>query len=60
MATPLVASVAATVWSKHPTWTRAQVWDAVRLNTDNIDAQNPSFLGKLGSGRLNMQKALTP
>jgi subtilisin family serine protease len=60
MATPLVASVAATVWSKHPTWTRAQVWDALRLNTDNIDAQNPSFLGKLGSGRVNLQKALVP
>jgi subtilisin family serine protease len=60
MATPLVASVAAVVWCKHPTWTRGQVWDALRLNTDNIDAQNPSYLGKLGSGRLNMQKALVP
>jgi len=58
MATPLVASCAAVVWSKNPTWTRTQVWDAVRLNTDNIDAANPSFLGKLGSGRVNLHKAL--
>lgn len=60
MATPLVASVAAVVWCKHPDWNRTQVWDALKNNTDNIDAQNPAYVGKLGSGRLNMQKALTP
>ena len=60
MATPLVASVAAVVWCKHPEWNRTQVWDAVRLNTDSIDALNPTYAGKLGSGRVNMQKALTP
>jgi len=58
MATPLVASCAAVVWSKNPTWNRTQVWDAVRLNADPIDALNPSFTGKLGSGRVNLQKAL--
>lgn len=58
MATPLVASCAAVVWSKNPTWNRTQVWDAVRLNTDNIDAVNGSFLGKMGSGRVNLHKAL--
>ncbi len=60
MATPLVASVAAAVWSKHPTWTRTQVWDTVKNNVDNINAQNPSYIGKLGSGRVNLQKALVP
>ncbi|MFO0827126.1 MAG: S8 family serine peptidase [Phycisphaerales bacterium] len=60
MATPLTASVAAAVWSKHPTWTRTQVWDTVRLNVDSISAANPSYAGKLGSGRINLQKALTP
>jgi subtilisin family serine protease len=60
MATPLVASVAAAVWSKHPTWTRTQVWDTVKNNVDNISAQNPSYAGKLGSGRVNLQKALVP
>jgi len=58
MATPLVASCAAVVWSKNPSWTRTQVWDAVRLNTDPIDALNPSYVGKLGSGRVNLHKAL--
>jgi subtilisin family serine protease len=60
MATPLVASVTAAVWSKHPTWTRTQVWDTVKNNVDNINAQNPSYVGKLGSGRVNLQKALVP
>ncbi|MDZ4829491.1 MAG: S8 family serine peptidase [Phycisphaerae bacterium] len=60
MATPLVASVAASVWSKHPTWTASQVWSTVKTNVDSISAANPSFNGKLGSGRINLQKALTP
>ena len=60
MATPLVASVAGAVWSKNPTWTRTQVWDKVRTTTDSIDALNPSYAGKLGSGRVNLQKAVTP
>ncbi|MBL9121016.1 MAG: S8 family serine peptidase [Phycisphaerae bacterium] len=60
MATPLVASVAAAVWSKHPTWTRTEVWNTVKNNVDSISAQNPSYAGKLGSGRVNLQKALVP
>ena len=28
----------------------------VRVTCDNIDAQNPSYIGKLGKGRINMQK----
>ncbi len=60
MATPLVASVAAAVWSKHPTWTRTQVWSTVQTNVDDISALNPSYGGKLGSGRVNLQKALVP
>lgn len=58
MATPLVASVAGVVWSKNPSWTRTQVWDAVRLNTDNIDSLNAAYVGKMGSGRVNLNKAL--
>ena len=60
MATPMVASVAAAVWSKNPTWTRTQVWDKVRTTADNINTQNPSFIGKLGSGRVNLRNALAP
>lgn len=58
MATPIAASVAAAVWAQNPTWTRTQVWDRVRTTADNIDAQNPSYVGRLGSGRVNLYNAL--
>ena len=58
MATPLVASTAAAVWSRNPSWTSAQVWARVRDTVDNIDAQNPSFIGRLGSGRINLHNAV--
>ncbi|MBL9148726.1 MAG: S8 family serine peptidase [Phycisphaerae bacterium] len=60
MATPVVAGVAATVWSKNPTWTRLQVWDKIKTTADSIAALNPSYSGKLGSGRINMKNALSP
>jgi hypothetical protein len=34
------------------------VWTQLRDTADNIDALNPSFLGKLGSGRVNLHTAL--
>jgi len=58
MATPLVASVAAAVWSQNPTWTPAQVWQRVRDTADDIDALNPSYAGRLGSGRVNLFNAV--
>jgi subtilisin family serine protease len=54
MATPLVASTAALVWSANPSWTRLQVWTRVRDTADNINALNPSYVGLLGSGRVNL------
>ncbi|MSR41637.1 MAG: hypothetical protein EXS10_07020 [Phycisphaerales bacterium] len=59
MATPLVAGIAANLWSQFPTWTGAQVWDRLRTTTESIDALNPSFAGQLGSGRVNLHRALT-
>lgn len=58
MACPMVASTAAAVWSRNPTWTAAQVWDRVRTTVDSISAQNPSFNGLLGSGRINLLNAV--
>ncbi len=58
MACPLVASTAAAVWSAQPTWTAAQVWQQVRDTADNINAQNPSYIGLLGSGRVNLFNAV--
>jgi subtilisin family serine protease len=58
MATPLAASVAASVWSKNPTWIAAQVWARVRDTADNIYPLNPAYVGKLGSGRVNLYNAV--
>ncbi len=59
MASPIAAGVCAIVKSQFPTYTAMQVGEKVRVNCDNIDAQNPSYIGQLGKGRINMFKALT-
>ena len=59
MAAPMAAGVAALVWSHHPTWPALSVRNRVVATTDPIDGLNPSFAGKLGSGRVNARKALT-
>ncbi|QEL17321.1 S8 family serine peptidase [Limnoglobus roseus] len=59
MATPLVAGVAALVWSAFPTYTRDQVAAAVLANADSLLAKNPDFEDQLGSGRLNAAKAVS-
>ncbi|MEP7145804.1 MAG: S8 family serine peptidase, partial [bacterium] len=59
MASPICAGVCAIVKSQFPSYNAIQVGEKVRVTCDNIDAQNPSFAGKLGKGRVNMFKALT-
>lgn len=59
MASPICAGTAAIVKSQFPNYTGLQVGEKVRVTCDNIDAQNPSYVGKLGKGRINMQRALT-
>ena len=55
MATPVVAGVAALIWSAHLTWTRDQVVAQLLGSADSAAfyANNPSFTDKLGSGRVN-------
>jgi subtilisin family serine protease len=59
MAAPFVAGLAGLIRSQNPTWsanlTRAQIVNT----TDNIDGVNPGYAGKLGSGRINAQRAVT-
>ncbi len=59
MATPLVAGVAANLWSHAPTLTAAQLFTRLVSTAENIDATNPSFVGLLGKGRINLHRALT-
>ena len=62
MATPLAASVAALIWSQYPTGTAAQVRQRLFDSADPIDSLpcNISLAGKLGAGRINAFKAVSP
>ncbi len=53
MATPVTAGVAALVKSLQPAWNSTQVGQWLARTADNIDAQNPGFIGMLGGGRIN-------
>jgi len=59
MAAPNAAGVAALIWAANPTWTRDQVAAQIYSTADSIDAQNPSYEGLLGGGRVNPFSALT-
>ena len=59
MATPITASVAALIWSKHPSWTAAQVKQQLYDSADNIDSEiGPTYVGKMGAGRVNAFNAV--
>ncbi|MBC7921433.1 MAG: S8 family serine peptidase, partial [Ferruginibacter sp.] len=58
-ATPLVAGAAALVRSHYPHLSAAQVRELLTKSSDNVDARNPDYVGKLGAGRLNVYRALT-
>ena len=58
MATPHVSGAAALLTSKNPGhqgWVYGKV---IAASTDNIDSKNPSYVGELGSGRINVQKLI--
>ena len=59
MASPHAAGVAALIWSRHRFLTNAQVRDILQSTCDNIDADNPGFVGMLGGGRINAFRAVT-
>ncbi|GAB3295652.1 hypothetical protein GCM10027511_09600 [Hymenobacter humi] len=58
---PLVAAAAALVRWQFPHFTAAQVAAQLRQSADNIDAlpANAAWVGRLGTGCLNVQKALS-
>ena len=58
MACPHVSGVAALILSNEPTLTNAEVRQRLRDTADDINAQNPSWQGLLGTGRINAYKAV--
>ena len=58
MATPNTASLVALMMAHAPDFTANQIVNCLLSSTDNIDAQNPNFNGLLGSGRINVRKAI--
>lgn len=58
---PLVAGAAALVWAVRKEMTATQIGELLRVTADNIDTipENQPYAGLLGSGRINILKALT-
>ncbi len=59
MACPLVAGLAGLMLSYNPALSPDDVEDCIKTTADNIDAQNPSYIGQLGAGRINAFLAMT-
>lgn len=58
MACPLVAGLCGLMKSYNPAKTVDQIDSCLQATADNIDLQNPSFIGQLGAGRVNALAAL--
>jgi Subtilase family/Secretion system C-terminal sorting domain len=58
LATPQVAAVAAMYRFKYPTATAIATKNAILAGATNIEGQNPSFIGGLGSGKLDIYNAI--
>ncbi len=58
MAAPAYAGAVLLIKSVMPGWTKIEIDSILLATADNIDAQNPSFFGLLGSGRVNPFNAI--
>ena len=58
-AAPFAAGVVAVVKAYFPQYSGFQAAQHVRVNTDNIYEMNPDRIDKMGTGRVNMFRALT-
>jgi subtilisin family serine protease len=59
MASPVAAGVFALVKSLHPSWTNQQLIEQVLGTADDVDDLNTAYVGLMGTGRINANRALT-
>ena len=58
MASPIVAGLAGLMLSEDSTLTPEKLTAIMKATSDNIDAENPGYVGQLGAGRINAFKAI--
>lgn len=58
MASPMVTGLIGLMFSLDPSMPRSDVETCLDTTCDNIDAANPSYIGDLGSGRINAKRAV--
>ena len=59
MASPVVAGAAGIVKKQFPSYNGLQIGERLKVTADNIYSVNPSYINKLGTGRINLFRALT-
>lgn len=59
MASPVVAGVVGLMRSNNPSLSAPFIKTKIKATADNIDNENPEYIGMLGAGRINAYKALT-
>lgn len=58
MATPLVSAALALIAQANPELSRREIVNILFASSDNISQLNPNYLGQLGNGRLNLDRAV--
>ncbi|MBN8586417.1 MAG: S8 family peptidase [Ignavibacteria bacterium] len=59
MSTPVTCGVVGLIRSKYPSWTNTQVVERLLLGVDSIYNINPTYVGMLGTGRVNAFKCVS-
>ena len=59
MAAPVVAGAIALIWSQNPDWTREQVVSRLLSTSKDLNRDNIRYKNMLGSGRVDLVKALS-
>lgn len=58
VAAPLVTGLAVLLKAQHPSWQGPDIAARIIATTDSVNRDNPTYTGKMGSGRINVARAL--